>query len=246
RPGGDVWAVERAGRDGKPALRMANAARVKYVPGAEQTVTLEPGLYTIEGWVKTRDLGTNDPRSGVRLCLDERPTGNWWQCTDVVRGTTEWTQARLANIPVKEKGTYKFNFGAYGAPEGVAWFNGLALRGTKKRALDVYLLYPNFRGMLFDDRAQTVRVAVTAAGGPVGRVRLSLVDEAGGAVKVTREITAASPATAELDAAGLPLGRYRLRAELLDAGGGVAARYPDYRIVKLPGKARDKLHAWYD
>jgi hypothetical protein len=246
QPGGDVWAVERGGREGKPALRMVNAPKQTYVPAAEQTVTLEPGLYTIEGWVKTRDAGGSDARSGVRLCLDARPTGNWWQCTDVVHGTRDWTPLKLAAIPVKDKGAYKFTLGAYGSPEGTAWFSGLALRGTKKRPLDVYLLYPNFRGMLFDDRPQTVRVAVTAAGGQVGRARLSLVDEAGGAVKVTRDVAAASAATVELDAGGLPLGRYRLRAELLDAGGAVTARYPDYRIVKLPGKARDKLHAWYD
>jgi len=246
QPGGDVWVLERAGREGKPALRMTNAARQTYVPSVEQAVTLEPGLYTIEGWVKTRDLGASDPRSGVRLCLDARPTGNWWQCTDVVRGTTDWVQVRMPSIPVKDKGTYTFTLGAYGAAEGVAWFNGLSLRGAKKRALDVYLLYPNFRGMLFDDRPQTVRVAVTAAGGPVGRVRLSLLDESGGQPKATREVPAAASTTVELDAAGLPLGRYLLRAELLDAGGAVAARYPDYRIVKLPAKTREKLHAWYD
>ena len=246
QPGGDVWAVEKGGREGKPALRMGNATKQTYVPTGEQALTLEPGLYSIEGWVKMQNVGGNDPRSGVRLCLDARPTGNWWQCTDVARGTADWTPIRLAAIPVKDKGTYKFTLGAYGAPEGTAWFSGLALRGTKKRPLDVYLLYPNFRGMLFEDRPQTVRVAVTAAGGPVGRVRLSLVDEAGGAVKVSREAPATAPITVELDAAGLPLGRYRLRAELLDAGGGVAARYPDYRVVKLPAKAREKLHAWYD
>lgn len=246
QPGGDVWGVERNGYQGKPALRMTNAPGQTYVPNGEQTMTLEPGLYTIEGWVKTREAGGSDARSGVRLCLDARPTGNWWQCTDVAHGTADWTPLRLAAIPVKDKGAYKFTVGAYGVPHGAAWFSGLALRGAKKRALDVYLLYPNFRGMLFDDRPQAVRVAVTAAGGPVGRVRLTLVDEAGGAVRVTREVAAASPATAELDAAGLPLGRYRLRAELLDAGGTVSARYPDYRIVKLPGKTREKFHAWYD
>jgi hypothetical protein len=245
-PGGDVWAVERSAHQGKAALRLSNARGQSYVPNGEQTVTLEPGLYTIEAFVKTRDAGGSDKASGVRLCLDARPTGNWWQCTDVAHGTADWTPLRLAAIPVKDKGAYKFTLGAYGKPEGSAWFSGLALRGTKKRPLDVYLLYPNFRGMLFDDRPQTVRVAVTAAGGPVGRVRLSLVDETGGAVKATREVTATSPTTAELDAAALPLGRYRLRAELLDAGGTVSARYPDYRIVKLPAKARDKLHAWYD
>jgi peptidoglycan/LPS O-acetylase OafA/YrhL len=246
QPGGDVWAVEGTGRDGKPALRMANAARQQYVPGAEQTVTLEPGLYTIEGWVKTRDLGANDPRSGVRLCLDARPTGNWWQCTDVVRGTLDWTQVRLPSIPVKDKGSYKFAAGAYGLPEGTAWFSGFTLRGGQKRPLDVYLLYPNFRGMLFDDRSQTLRVAVTAGGGPVGRVRLSLVDESGGQAKATREVPAEASTTIELDASAAPLGRYLLRAELLDAGGAVSARYPDYRIVKLSAKTRDKLNVWYD
>jgi len=246
QPGGDVWAVERGAYQGKPALRLTNASGQTYVSNGEQTVTLEPGLYTIEGFVKTRDAGGRDPRSGVRLCLDARPTGNWWQCTNVAHGTTDWTSLRLGAIPVKDAGAYKFTLGAYGKPEGSAWFSGLALRGTKKRPLDVYLLYPNFRGMLFDDRPQMVRLAVSAAGGPVGRVRLSLVDEVGGAVKITREITAASPVTAELDAAALPLGRYRVRAELLDAGGAVSARYPDYRIVKLPATARDKLHVWYD
>ena len=245
QPGGDVWVIQRDGREGKPALRMANKGQ-SYVPTAEQSVTLEPGLYTIEGWVKTRELGANDPRSGVRLCLDARPTAEWWQCTDVVRGTTDWTPMRLASIPVKERGAYKLAFGAYGAPHGTAWFSSLALRGARQRPLDVYLLYPNFRGMLFDDRAQTVRVAVATQGGPVARVRLSLVDEAGGAPRVTRDVAASAPTTAELDASDLPLGAYRLRAELLDAGGGVSARYPDYRIVKLPAKARAKLSVWYD
>ncbi|HET7342989.1 MAG TPA: hypothetical protein VFL90_16105, partial [Methylomirabilota bacterium] len=244
---GDVWAIDRAAGGNQPALRMANATRQQYVPGAEQEVTLDPGLYTIEGWVKTRDLGANDPRSGVRLCLDARPTAEWWQCTDVAHGTTEWTVLRLASIPVKTRGRYKFALGAYGAPDGVAWFKDVSLTGLRKRALDVYLLYPNFRGMLFDDRPQAVRVAVSAAGGPVGRVRLSLLDEAGGGtVRVSREVAAGAAVTAELDAGGLPLGRYLLRAELLDAGGGVSARYPDYRIVKLPARAREKFNAWYD
>jgi hypothetical protein len=244
-PGGEVWTVDRAGRNDAPALRMASAARQQYVPAAEQTLTLEPGLYTIEGWVKTRDLGGSDARSGVRLCLDARPTAHWWQCTDVARGTTDWMQLRLPAIPVKERGSYKFTAGAYGAPEGVAWFSGLALRGAQRRALDVYLLYPNFRGMLFDDRSQTVKVAIAAGGGPASRVRLSLVDEDGGAVRASREVPAAAT-TAELEAGALPLGRYRLRTELLDASGAASARYPDYRVVKLPGRTRQTLNTWYD
>jgi len=213
----------------------------------QQTFQLKAGVYKASAWVKTQGLGSGSS-SGLRLTLDFRPGGlNQWTPSDVVSGTNDWRLVEIGPIVVDVDRTAALMLEMYNGPGGTAWFDDVTLTQIQSNAVEVFLLYPNFRGMLFDDRAQTVRVAVTAAaGGPVGRVRLSLVDEAGGAVKVTREVAAASPTTAELDAAGLPLGRYRLRAELLDAGGGVAARYPDYRIVKLPGKARDKLHAWYD
>jgi hypothetical protein len=246
RPDGDLWAVVREGRNGGGALRLANAARQQIIPSIEQTLALEPGLYTIEGWVRTRDLAAKDERSGVRLCLDARPKQNWWQCTPVARGTTDWTRLRLPDIPVAERGQYKVWLGAYGTADGTAWFDDVSLTTPPKPPLDAYLLYPNFRGLLFDDRAQVVRVAVGVAGAPGGRVRLSLLDEASGQPRASREYPAAPALTGEVDAGGLPPGRYLLRAELLDARGQVTGRYPDYRIVKAPARARERLTAWYD
>jgi hypothetical protein len=245
KPDGELWAVVREGRGGKSALRLDGGRRSQTVPSTEQALTLEPGLYTIEGWVKTRDVGGGDPRSGVRLCLDARPAANWWQCSEVARGTTDWTPLRVGDIPVRERGSYKVWLGVYGTAAGTAWFENVSLTAARKPPLDVYLLYPNFRGMLFDDRPQMVRVAVgVAARG--GRVRLSLVDEGSGQPRGGREYEAAGSFTAELDAAALTPGRYLLRTELLDAGGAVSARYADYRIVKLPAKARERMNAWYD
>jgi hypothetical protein len=242
---GELWAVVREGRDGRPALRLDAGRRAQSIPSTEQTVTLEPGLYTVEGWVKTRGVGTADKRSGVRLCLDARPSANWWQCTPVARETTDWTRLRVAEIPVRERGSYKVWLGGYGTPDGVAWFENVSLTAARTPPLDVYLLYPNFRGMLFDDRSQTVRVAVgTAARG--GRVRVSLVDEGSGQPRASREYDAAASLTAELDAAGLAPGRYLLRTELLDGGGAVTARHTDYRVVKVPARAREKMTVWYD
>jgi hypothetical protein len=241
---GDLWSVAREGREGRPALRLNATRRSATVPSLEQALTLEPGLYAVEGWVKTQDAGGKDARSGVRLCLDARPTANWWHCTDVAHGTTDWTLRRVASIAVKERGSYKVWLGVYGTPDGTAWFDTVSLTMARKPPLDVFLLYPNFRGMLFDDRSQTVRVAVGTAGR--GRVRLALLDETSGQSRASREYDAAPSLTAELDAAGLPLGRYLLRAEVLDAGGSVTGRYPDYRIVKLPARAREKLATWYD
>jgi hypothetical protein len=245
RVDGEPWSVVREGREGGPALRLNAGHRQQTVPSAEQTLTLEPGLYTVEGWVRTQDVATTDPRSGVRLCLDARPSGNWWRCTEVARGTTDWTRLRVAGIPVPERGRYKVWLGAYGAPDGMAWFERVSLTAARPPPLDVYLLYPNFRGMLFDDRSPTVRAAIGVAA-PGGRVRLSLLEEASGQARATREYAAAPSLTAELDAAGLAHGRYLLRTELLDARGTVTARYADYRIVKLPARARARLPVWYD
>ena len=245
RPDGERWAVVRDGRDGGSALRLDGDRPAGAIPSTEQTVTLEPGVYTVEGWVKTRAAGGGDPRSGVRICLDARPAAEWWECSEVTHGTSDWTQHRVTGLAVRERGAYTVWLGVYGTAAGTAWFDNVSLTAARRPPLDVYLLYPNFRGMLFDDRPQTVRVSVaTAARG--GRVRLALVDEASGQTRVSREYETRPALTAELDAAGLGPGRYLLRAELLDGGGAVSGRYPDYRIVKLPGRAREKLATWYD
>ena len=251
-PGGEVaswsgradgaWSVDAAGRAGRSSLRMTSADRQGGVPQLEQTVVLEPGLYTVGAWMRTEGLGANDPRSGVRLCLDARPRANWWHCTDVARGTMDWTRLTKASIGIQERGPYRVTLGAYGAPNGSAWFDDVTLSEKRKPPLDVYLLYPNFRGMLFEDRAQVVRVALGGAAG--SRVRLSLVEESGGAA--LRERVATAPGTVELDAAGLRGSAWLLRAELLDAAGAPTYRYPDHKIVRVAAKARDELRVWYD
>jgi len=244
-----AWSADPAGHTGA-GLRLTDADRHReMIANAEQPVTLEPGVYTIEGWIKTADLGAGDDRSGVRLCLDGRPRLNWWKCTDVVRGTRDWTAMRQAQIAVTDRGAYRVTVGAYGAPSGRAWFDDVSLTRIEGPPLDVFLLYPNFRGLLFDDRPQIVRVGVAlkSSGEPrAASVRLALVEEASGAVRVERRYPAAATLTGELDAAALAPGPYRLRAEALEASGQVMHRYPEYRIVKTPATARKRFNVWYD
>jgi hypothetical protein len=241
---GGPWSLDPAGRNGV-ALRMSRADAQQTVPSVEQTVTLDPGLYTVEAWARTEALGGKAPRSGVRVCLDARPRFNWWHCTPVASGTTSWTHLRKSGIVVHERGSYRVSLGAYGAPEGTAWLDDVSLTELRKPPLDVFLLAPNFRGMLFDDRSQVLRVALGAAAG--SRVRLRLVDEGSGTVARDREVVLSAPATtAELDAAGLNGGPWLLRAELLGAGGTPTYRYPDHRIVRVPARVRDELRVWYD
>jgi hypothetical protein len=241
---GGPFSLDPAGRNGA-ALRMSGADAQQIIASVEQAVTLEPGLYTVEAWARTQALGGRAPRSGVRVCVDARPRINWWQCTPVASGTTEWAQLRQSGIAVRERGPYRVTVGAYGAPDGIAWFDDVSLTEMRKPPLDVFLMTPNFRGMLFDDRPQLVRVALAAAAG--SRVRLRLVDEASGTAARERELTVATPSTtAEIDAGGLNGGPWLLRAELLDAAGTPTYRYPDHRIVRVPARAREELRVWVD
>jgi len=241
---GGPWSLAGGGRAGR-ALRLSGADAQSRIASVEQAVTLEPGLYTVEAWMRTEALGANTPRSGARVCLDARPRFNWWHCTPVVRGTTDWAPRRQSGIVVHERGSYRVTVGAYGAPDGAAWFDDVSLTEARTPPLQVFLLAPNFRGMLFDDRSQTVRVALTAA--PGSRVRLRLVEEDGGATVRERQVSVAGASTtAEIDAAGLHGGPWRLRAELLDAGGAPTYRFPDHRIVPVPARVRDELPVWYD
>ncbi|MGH7391858.1 MAG: hypothetical protein ACREM3_20740 [Candidatus Rokuibacteriota bacterium] len=246
-----VWALDGTAHGGAASLRLSGVAVGQAVPAAEQTVTLPPGFYTLEGWVRTEGIGATRKRSGVRICLDGRPKRNWWKCTGLVRGTTAWRRLRQPLIVVRQPGSYRVSVQAYGLPDGVAWFDDVGLLAQGRPPLDAFLLYPNFRGMLFDDREQAVRLATTVderalpgAGG--SRLRVSLLDEAGGA-RVGREYPAAAGRlVAELDAARLAPGAYTLRAELVGAGGEVLARAADHRVVKTPAKARERFTVWYD
>jgi hypothetical protein len=241
---GESWAIDDRGRSGS-SLRLAIPKGARGVPQMEQPVTLQPGTYALEGWLKLESLG--DPRSGVRICLDGRPRLQWWKCTDIARGTADWRAHRQSSIVVDDAGAYKVTVGPYGRPDGSAWFDDVSLTVLRAPALEAYLLYPNFRGLLFDDRPQTVRLAVSVAEPAADRrVRVSLTDEAGAAVRAQREYPAARATTAELDAAALPVGTYRVRTQLLGPGGEVVAGHPDYRVVKAPAKSRDRYTVWID
>src|SRR5256885_5039688 len=103
--------------------------------------------------------------------------------------------------------------------------------------------------MLSGGRRERVRVGValrSEGGRRAATVRLALRDEPGGAVRVQRQYPATGSFTGELDAAALPAGTYRLRAEALDHSGQIVYAYPDYRILKVAAATRKRFAVWYD
>jgi hypothetical protein len=248
----NVFSVDGTAHSGQSALRLSGADRQTRAPMVEQTLTLRQGYYTLEGWVKTAGLGATRERTSVRLCVDGRPHVNWWQCTETVRGTQPWTVLRRPMIALPTSGPFRVTVGAYGVPDGSAWFDDVSLVEMRRPLLDVFLLYPNFRGLLFDDATQAVRLSVAVADAAEtrnakARVRLSLLDEASGQVRASRDYPVhPGRLTTEVDAAALPAADYVARTELVSENGETLHRAADYRIVKVPARTRQRFNAWFD
>src|SRR5438309_20559 len=136
-----------------------------------QTLALKAGTYLLSAWIKTANLG-NGSSSGVRLTLDFRPGGiNAWWPTDVISGTNDWQLYQVGPIVVDTDRTAAVWLENYNGASGTAWFDDVNLVQIVPPAVNVFLLYPNYRGMLFDDQSQTIQldVTVTPPGGDFGR-----------------------------------------------------------------------------
>jgi len=217
---------------------------------ASQAVALKKGVYTFSAWIRTEALGGSG--SGVRLQLDMRPALGQWYTTDVISGTRDWTRFTLTNLVVPQDLTATLKLENYGGPAGTAWFDDVRLEQQLPEPVTVFMLYPNFRGMMFDDQPATLRfdVAVVPPGGDAGAylVRGTLADETTGLVVDSREFAAAAGFTAALDGSRMQYGRaYAATFALVDrAGGGVVGQYPAYRVSRVAAAARATMNVSVD
>ncbi|HJZ88622.1 MAG TPA: hypothetical protein VKN99_25790 [Polyangia bacterium] len=236
---------------GAASLRMQNAQSDPLTPLATQTVALHAGTYRLSGWVKTQALGASRSGSGVRLNLDFRPTYNEWLTTEVISGTTDWTSYERPNIVVPQDRTATLTLEGYAHPDGTAWFDDVQLAEQLPSPLDVFLLYPNYRGMMFEDQPGTIRldVTVTPPGGNFAAytVTARLTDTQTHAVVAMRDYPAAPHLTAELSGCGMTTGRtYVATAALAPTGGQPLYEAPGYRLTRVPAAARASMNVTFD
>ena len=118
--------------------------------------------------------------------------------------------------------------------------------------LETFLLYPNYRGMMFSDQSQVARVAIDVnapADTTMAQLHVVLeVMDSGGKVLLTNRLS--SPANgstvATVDMSSFPLGQYRLQGYLEGPGGKRIFTPSSYTIVKLSSETRAKMKAWID
>ncbi len=237
-------------RSGSWSLRLDGSTSNGQFYNAKQAVQLRRGLYRLTAWIKTSNLGLNADGAGIRLVLDYRPEINDWYPSSAVRGTGDWRLVEIVvNVPEDRKAYIALE--AYRGPTGTAWIDDVRLE-ARALPVDAFMLYPNYRGMLFDDQPQTMRfdVRVTPPGDDFGRyaVVARLRDDAGVTVRQAR-FDARARLTAQLDGSVMRAGRpYQVAISLVDRANGDATvyTYPAFRVSKVPGSARASMNIAFD
>jgi hypothetical protein len=137
-------------------------------------------------------------------------------------------------------------------PSGTAWFDDVKLEEQEAQSVEAFLLYPNFRGILFDDGPSTMKfdIKVTPPGDDFGRytVRGQLRDEGTGQVVATQSYPASAHFVANLAGGGMQAGRpYLATFSLVDgASGATVYSYPAYRVSRAPASARAAMNVSFD
>ncbi|HET7340911.1 MAG TPA: Ig-like domain-containing protein [Methylomirabilota bacterium] len=215
---------------------------------ATQTMQLTPGTYRLSGWIKTQSSGSGSSR----LTLDFRPAINSWFPTPDLAGTNDWTyQEVLVTVPDNRTATVVLD-GYYATAGFQAWYDDVKLELQKPYPVSAFMLYPNFRGMLFDDQSPTLKFDVTVTP-PVAdftryQVKATLKNEATGQVVNTQTFPAAPQLTATLDGTAMPAGPSHLATiELIDLSNNTSVyTYPAYRVSKVPGATKATMNVAVD
>ncbi|MGB9605043.1 MAG: fibronectin type III domain-containing protein, partial [Bryobacteraceae bacterium] len=238
---------------GNASYRLTDANLIPYSQAASQQLSMKKGVYQFSVWVKLSNLAAAQG-SGVRVCFSAPPSYPWQlvrTCTPTVKGTSDWQKLTLTKIVLPEDSTASLSLEAYGEPDGTAWFDDAELR-RESLPLNVFMLYPNYRGLLFDDQSQTARFHVSVdppAGTALSsyQVVATVTDELTGQVLHQASYAAQATFVAQFDMAGLANDRsYLLQFRLLSSTGAGVFDYPAHRIVKVSGALRQQMAVSFD
>lgn len=128
-------------------------------------------------------------------------------------------------------------------PTGRVWFDDVTSQPETPLPVSSFLLYPNFRGYLWQSGPQQIRLHVDVANPSGASVQIGLQLEGGGTINTVQQ---AAQATQEIDIDGSQLanGSYLLHTAVVSNGQTIT--YPDYRITKVSDTFKNSLVNYVD
>lgn len=232
-------------RTGSNSYKITDANKIKYSQYAWQYVPLKKGTYRVAGWIKTDSIA-NSTGFGVRI-------SGGGATTKPTKGTHDWQYFEAKHGVLTENKTGRVNLDSYGDPDGTAWFDDIELREELPLPIDVFMLYPNYRGMLFDDQSQIMKFDITI-NPPSGTaladysVEILIIDESNNKVVIQKNYPSKENFIASIDGSSLENGKtYIARFKLMDVSRKIFLyEAPAYRISKLSGSLRNSMTVSFD
>jgi len=240
------------GSGDSPSLRLQLPCAHQPYPTAQNALKCPPGLYTISAEIKTQTtIAVPKLLGGARIRLLEMPANDWTN-TKPVAGSTDWTTAVKTHAEVADGSIGALRVETVGPVVGTEWFRKFSLRRELPPPLETFLLYPNYRGMMFSDQSQVAQVAIDVnppADTTMAQLQVVLeVTDPGAKVLLTHRLSppANGSTVATIDMGSLPPGQFRLQGSLEGAGGKRIFTQSSYTIVKASIETRASMKAWID
>ena len=234
--------------NGAASLEMSDSAACgDSSPIAVNSLKVSGGqVYTLSGQIKTEGyIGVNSIAGAMFFLYD-------FARSPIFNGTTDWTSVTRQHVTVASGKTASLRLQTYDAvPTGNAWFANLSMQQEIPPGLQMFLLYPNYRGLMFSDQSQVASIDLTVTP-PAGTSLSSLqvvisATDAGGNIVASQTFTPESAEfTGTLDMTSLPLGVYQVAGIIEDGSGNVLMAQSPYAIVKLDASLRAGMKAWID
>jgi hypothetical protein len=184
----------------------------------------------------------------VKLSIhDETDGGAVAAETQTISGASTWTSMQRTDIdflPIHAGDTLSIQVIPKGTI-GMAWLDDIQLIPQQPLPVSAYLLYPNFKGYLWGNGPQTIRLEVEVANPSNTNVSASLQAEGGSIINTVKQ-PAQTTQEIDFDGSGLATGSYLLSTTLLDANGNVVAFYPAYRVKKVDSSFQSTLVNYID
>ena len=219
---------------GSPAVASTNLTLAKGAPLS----------YTLQGWVMT-SAGSDIT---VKLSIhDATHNGDVAAETDAVSPGPTWKSVQRTNIdflPIHVGDTLSIQFVVQGTT-GMAWLDDVQLVPQQPLPISAYLLYPNYKGYLWGNGPQTIRLQVEVANPANMSVSASLQAEGGNTVNTVKQ-PAQTTQEIDFDGSSLSPGNYLINTTLLDANGNPVAVYSAYRVQKTDPSFQSTLVNYID
>ena len=232
---------------GSKSLLFTAAAGCAMFSAASSFVARGPQAvrsYTVQGWVMT------SPGSDLQVKVsvhDETLQGAVVGETSMTTPGAAWTLLQQTNIdllPVHDGDTLSVQAVVQGT-KGMAWFDDTELIDQFPLPISTFLLYPNYKGYLWGDGPQTIRLEV-AIPNPTNLTISATLQVEGGATIAAIKQPAQTDQELDFDGSGLAPGSYLVNTTLLDELGNVAGSYATYRINKVDNNFRSTLINYID